>query len=148
MNVTVKLYSNKSDPNVVHKNITLVSTHTCQLTSSCSVDSPEILLNISSPASFNYMKIEEFNRYYYVNVNIINGNQMLISGSTDVLMSFWNSFRNSSCIAQRSTSHQNPEIEDEMLPFKAQPRYIYRKSSFAFTPSSSGGCYILTVGGK
>lgn len=149
MNVTVKLYNNFSDPNVVHKNISLAASYTCQVTSSCSLDSPEILLNINSPLpSFNYMYIPEFGRYYYANVNIVNGNQMLISGNTDVLMSFWNSFRNSQCVAQRSSSHQNPELEDELMPFKAQPKYIYRRSGFAFTPSSSGGCYVLTLGGK
>ena len=149
MNVTVNLYNNFSDPNVVYKNISQVASYSCQVTSSCSLDSPEILLNISSSLpSFNYMYIPEFGRYYYTNVNIVNGNQMLISGNTDVLMSFWSSFRNSQCVAQRSTSHQNPELEDELMPFKNQPKYIYRRSSFAFSPSSSGGCYILTVGGK
>ena len=136
MNVTVRLYNNYSDPNVVHKNISQVAAYSCQVTSSCSLDSPEILLNLSgSLPTFNY-------------INIVNGNQMLISGNTDVLMSFWDSFRNSQCVAQRSSSAQNPEIEDELMPFKAQPRYIYRRSGFAFTPTSSGGCYILTVGGK
>ena len=149
MNVTVKLYQNYSDPNVVYKNISLVSTNTCLLTNGCSIDAPEILLDMqSSIETFNYMYIPEFKRYYHATAQIVNGNHMLISGYTDVLMSFWNNFRGSQCVAQRSTSHQNPDIEDEMLPFKGQPKYIYRRSSFAFTPSASGGCYILTVGGK
>lgn len=149
MNVTVKLYQNFSDPNVVYKNISLISTNTCQLTEGCEIDNPSILLDIQSNIkNFNYMYIEEFGRYYHAVAQIVNGNQMLINGYTDVLMSFWNQFRNSECIAQRSTSHQNPELEDELMPFKNQPKYIYRRSSFAFSPSSSGGCYILTVGGK
>ena len=148
MNVTVRLYNNLSDPNVVRKTIQLVGTKTCQITSSCSVDAPEMLLDMTSSITFYYAYIEEFGRYYYCNVNIVNGNQILVSCNTDVLMSFWNSFSSSQCVAQRSTSHPNPDIEDELMPFKGQPTFVYRRSGFAFTPSSSGGCYILTVGGK
>ena len=149
MSVAVKLYQNHSDPNVVYKNITLIQNSSCELTEGCTVDAPVLLLDMQSGIkNFNYMYIEEFGRYYHCVATIVDGNHLQISGYTDVLMSFWNQFRNSQCIAQRSTSHQNPEIEEEMMPFKGQPKYIYRKSSFAFTPSSSGGCYILTVGGK
>lgn len=149
MNVTVRLYQNHSDPNVVYKNISLISTHQCQLTEGCQVDAPVMLLDMQPGIkNFNYMYIEEFGRYYHCVANIVNGNQMRIAGYTDVLMSFWNQFKNSQCVAQRSSNMGNPEIEDELMPFESQPEYIYRRSSFAFTPSSSGGCYILTVGGK
>lgn len=149
MNVTVKLYQNHSDPNVVYKSITLISTNNCQLTGGCQLDAPVLLLDMQSNIkNFNYMYIEEFGRYYHCIATIVNGNQMQIIGWTDVLMSFWNQFKNSQCVAQRSSNMGNPEIEDELMPFESQPEYIYRRSSFAFTPSSSGGCYILTVGGK
>lgn len=149
MNITVKLYQNHSDSNVVYKNISLISTNNCQLTAGCTIDSPVLLLNMQSNIeTFNYMYIPEFKRYYHITATILNGNQMQITGYTDVLMSFWNQFRNSQCVASRSTSHQNPELEDNLLPFKSQPKYIYRRSSFAFTPSSTSGSYILTVGGK
>ena len=149
MSVAVTLYQNHSDPNVVYKNISSLGSVNCELTAGCTIDNPVLILDMKSNIkNFNYMYIPEFGRYYHCVATILNGNQMQVSGYTDVLMSFWNNFRNSQCIAQRSTSHQNPEIEDEMMPFKGQPRFIYRRSAFAFEPSASGGCYILTVGGK
>ena len=149
MSVSVKLYQNHSDPNVVYKNISLIQTSTCELTEGCTIDAPVLLLDMQSGIkNFNYMYIEEFGRYYHCVATILDGNHMQISGYTDVLMSFWNQFKGSQCVAQRSSNQGNPEIEDELMPFESQPEYIYRRSSFAFTPSSSGGCYILTVGGK
>lgn len=149
MSIAVTLYQNHSDPNVVYKSISSLGSVNCELTAGCTIDNPVLILDIKSNIkNFNYMYIPEFGRYYHCVATILNGNQMQISGYTDVLMSFWNQFKGSQCVAQRSSNQGNPEIEDEMMPFESQPEFIYRRSSFAFTPSSSGGCYILTIGGK
>lgn len=147
--VEVKLYSNSSDPFVVHKSITLKNTVYCQFTESTPIDSPDLLLDMRNGIKdFNYCYIEEFGRYYYCYPETVNGNQMRLRCESDPLMSFWNSAMYSNCVAERSTSSPNPDIVDEMLPFNSIPKYIRRKMANGFTPSSSGGCYILTVGGK
>ena len=149
MSVSVNLYNNYSDPFVVYKNKTLITTVNCEITESSSVDSPELLLDMRSGVkNFNYCYIPEYGRYYFCVVTIENGNQMRLQCSSDPLSSFWDSIRTSPCIAERSTSNPNPELVDDMLPFKPQPKYIRRKMATGFTPSSSGGTYILTVGGK
>lgn len=148
--MTVSLYNNASDPRVVHKNITLIQTiNNVDVTAEIGIENISLLLNmISTVASCNYCYIQEFGRYYYLSPSIQNGNQVLFTGEVDVLMSHWNKFNGSICTAERSTSAQNPDIEDQMLPFKSQPTYIYRKLAQGFTPSSTGGSYILTLGGK
>ena len=149
MNVTIQLYENTSDPFVVHKNITLKKTCICQMTQSFDVDELDLELDMDSTINLcNYAYIEMFSRYYFLTPGVKNGNQMVMHAVSDPLSSFWNTAKASSCIAERSTNAKNTELVDDMLPFKTQPKYIIRKIGLGFTPSSSGGCYILTVGGK
>ena len=149
MNVEIKLYSNKSDPLVVHKKLTLKKTCTCQITESVDVDELDILLDMdASVNTCNYAHIDLFSRYYFLTPGIRNGNQMIMHAVSDPLTSFWDSFSGSECIAERSSSHPNSELADEMLPFKPQPNMIVRQLATGFSPTSTGGCYILTVGGK
>ena len=149
MNVTISLYQNFSDPFVVHKRKTLVKTCTCQITGSVNVDEMDLELDMDAAVNTcNYAHIDSFSRYYFLTPGIKNGNQMIMHAVSDPLTSFWGSYSGSPCIAERSTSAPNPELVDELLPFKDTPKYIRRKMATGFEPSSSGGCYILTVGGK
>ena len=149
MNITINLYQNFSDPAFVHKKKTLVKTCTCQITDSVDVDEMDLLFDMDSDLNkCNYAYIETFSRFYFLTPGVRNGNQMTMRAVSDPLTSFWSSYSASQCVAERSTSHPNPLIADEMLPFKAHPTLDIRQLATGFTPSSSGGCYILTVGGK
>lgn len=148
--MTITFYNNSSDPRIVRKNLSTIATYNnVQVTADMGIESPTILINMfSGIQNCNYCYISEFGRYYYLSPNVVNGNQVTFSGEVDVLMSFYNRFSSSDCIAERSSNAANNELEDKMLPFKSRPKYIYRKLSTGFKPSSSGGCYILTLGGK
>lgn len=148
--IEVNLYNNQSDPMVVKKKLTLVDTVNCEITDICELDAPELLLDMdeSDIPKYNYCYIAAFGRYYFCRPQIINGNQMLISCESDPLTSFWDSISGSECIAERSTSAQNPELVDDLLPFKPNPKMSIRSIGESFTPSASSGCYILTLGGK
>ena len=149
--VSVKLYNNSSDNRVVHKSITQIGTdRSCQITDECNIVNPRILLDAPGTyLSANYMYIPDFNRYYYItNINIINGNQVEIEGHCDVLMSFWNSFKNSKCTAGRSSSSYDDYIDDPMVTIKDQYRTQVRRLTGEFTPTADGANhYILTIGG-
>lgn len=147
--VEVNLYKNYSDPFVVHKKLVSIATVYCQITEEAPLDSLELLLDMRNDISdINYCRIDTFGRNYFCTPKIVNGNQIRLQCESDPLTSFWSSFSSSPCIAERSTSAMNPELVDDLLPFKPQPKYIRRKIATGFTPSSSGGCYILTMGGK
>lgn len=147
--IEVKLYQNFSDPFKVHKQLDLIATVSCQLVGEHNVDSLELLLDMRSDIKrFNYCRIEVFGRYYFCTPIVENGNQMRIACTSDPLTSFWDSYKSSECIAERSTSNPNPDLADDLMPFKPNPRYQFSTIGAGFMPSSSGGCYLLTIGGK
>lgn len=149
MALTIELYNNFSDPTVVHKKMSLVATCTCEITQSVDVDEMDLLLDMDSNVNTcNYAYIADFGRYYFLTPGIINGNQMIMHASSDPLTSFWGSYSASQCVAERSSSHGNANLPDELLPFKPNPKIIVRQLATGFTPTSTGGCYIITIGGK
>ena len=149
MNVSITLYQNFSDPTFVNKKKSVVKTCSCQITESVDVDELDLLFDMDSSLNIcNYAYIDSFKRYYFLVPGVKNGNQMTMRATSDPLSSFWDSMKGSECIAERSTSHQNPELVDELLPFKSKPVLDPRSIGESFQPSSSGGCYIFTLGGK
>lgn len=145
----VILYNNASAHNVVHKQKTQIRVMNGELKENCMME--KITMNITYFSDYykcNYAYIAEFHRYYYINVALIEGNMVRLIMQSDALSSFYDGYKNSKIIARRSSSSVNPNIVDTASPFKPQPKIIHRKTSFGFTPTSSGYCYVLTMGGK
>ena len=145
----ISLYNNASAPNVVHKSKTLLNTLNGILKED--VNREKVVVHIpyqSNYASINYAYIPEFKRFYFVTVDNLKGVRLKLTMTSDAISSFWNNYKNSPCIARRSSSNYNTDIPDKLVHFKSQPIYIRRKAPQKFTPSSSGGCYVLTIGGK
>lgn len=145
----ISLYNNASAPNVVHKRKTLLRTLNGTIKEDVNRESVVVTIPYASDyASINYAYIPDFKRYYFVSVDNLKGLRLKLTMKSDALSSFWNNYAGSQCIAKRSSSAPNKDIADNLVHFKSQPIYIRRKTSSKFTPSSSGGCYILTIGGK
>ena len=148
--ITLTLYNNSSGQNVVYKRKTQVGqTMTGQLKENVNME--HVIIHVpyfNGYASVNYAYIPEFKRYYYVTIEVVNGGRLKLTMKSDALSSFWQYCSTSQCIAKRSTSNYNTDIKDNVVAFKPQPKIIRRKTSNKFTPSGSGGCYILTLGGK
>ena len=147
--LTVTLYNNSSAHNVVRKHKTQLRQITGVLKENCYME--RITMNVKYFADYyrcNYAYIPEFHRYYYVTVELIEGGQVRLIMKSDALSSFYDGYKNSKIIAKRSSSHCNPNIVDTASPFKPQPIIISRRADFEFVPSSSGYCYVLTLGGK
>lgn len=145
----ISLYNNASAPNVVHKRKTLLRTLDGDLKEDVNRESVIVTIPYSDDyASINYAYIPLFKRYYFVSVECLSGKRLRLKMSSDALSSFWGNYSGSQCIASRSSSNFNKDIPDQLVHFKSQPIYIRRKTSNKFTPSSSGGCYVLTIGGK
>lgn len=145
----IQLYNCSSQPNVVYKNKTLLDTLNGTLKEN--VNRENVVVTVpytSSYASINYAYIPDFKRYYFVSVDNLSGSRLRLTMKSDALSSFWDSYKYSQCIAKRSTSNYNTTIKDDMIAFKPQPEIIRRKTTAKFTPSSTGGCYILTMAGK
>lgn len=94
MNIT--FYENKSDPKVLTKELTEISTDTCSLLEKTNVFQPLILFKSSFPLNANYCYITELKRYYYINSQDLHYNGMAyFSLYCDVLMSYKDDILNS-----------------------------------------------------
>lgn len=109
------LYQNLSEKNKINKDIQFPLTITGTLKNDCSIINPVILASITANAasSYNYIYIESFNRYYYINdaISIRNGITELHC-SVDVLMSFKTEILNNSAIIERSETEWNLYLND------------------------------------
>ena len=150
--MTITLYKCGSERNVINKSLATVvkSATAIEATEIINIETPDVLMDMDvNILGCDYAYINNFSRYYYINsIEVVNGNQVLLHLESDPLMSFKGDILTSKCIAKRSTSNINPEIEDNQAAFKNIPKRIHFKMSTGFTPSSSGWCYVLTLGGK
>ena len=150
--MNVILYYNSSDPRVLNKAISQVGEagHATQATDSFLIENPVLLMDYDVDyVSANYFYIEEFGRYYYMTESpeIVNGNQLRITGHVDVLMSHKNAVKNADIIANRSASNNNPYIPDNMIGDQGTlQHYIRSISSTPFNATSNN--YVLHIAGK
>lgn len=88
MSFTINLYQNASSPETISKSITSVGSLTGALKDQSSIIDPNILVQMDSVPSFNYVYIPAFSRYYYVkNITSVRNGLWLIEMHVDVLMS-------------------------------------------------------------
>lgn len=147
--ITLTLYNNKSASNVVHKSFTQLTSMSGQLIENINMENVVIHIPyFENYASCNYAYIPQFKRYYNAHVEVLNGGRLKLTMKSDPLTSFWGKYKNSPCIAKRSTSNYNTQIADNVIAFSCQPKLYRSHTTSKFTPSASGGCYILTIGGK
>ena len=148
-NLTLTLYNNHSAEHVVNKSRDILISLSGALKENTNMEHVVVTIPyFTGYASVNYAYIPEFKRYYFVSVDVLNGYRLRLNMNSDPISSFWNEYKNSPCIAKRSSSDVNPNIEDNRIPFNPQPKYIFRKMNTGFTPSSNGYCYVLTLGGR
>ena len=87
--MTISLYNNYSDKRVLGKNLSLIKTVTGNLKNDCSIISPIIDIKYDENLfSCNYLYIQEFNRYYFINDIIVKSGEVLtLTCKVDVLES-------------------------------------------------------------
>lgn len=139
--VTVGLYNNTSDSNVLSKTIILVTTLQCALKDATELMNPVLVIasdNIES--NVNYAFIPDLGRYYFVrNKRQVTANRIELDLHVDVLMSFKESIRKSTALVEVTGNAINPYIESDIWTpdvrrtthvkkfengFNANPQYI------------------------
>lgn len=83
----VKIYNNKSNKNVVNKNIELLQEITFHFKDDSDITSPILILQ--SYKSGNYCYIPELKRYYFIDkIELMNGGSYKLYLEIDILMSY------------------------------------------------------------
>lgn len=112
----------------------------------CDVLNPIIEVNYNaSLLTYNYVFIADFGRYYFINDSSIDGNKLILKMHVDVLYTYRNIIQASQCIANRSSSHYNPDVHDDLCTF--ENGWDYYSGVLPYEFKASNGDYILTVAG-
>ena len=127
--MTISLYTNNSENNVLDKNITPITTLSGTLRDECSIENPIILLEITGEemANANYMYIEEFKRYYFINKTVVRNNLWRVYGTVDVLMSFKEEIKACNALCIRNENDISYYINDDEKMKYADCHVVYKK---------------------
>lgn len=146
--MTVHLYYNYSDSNVVNKNIELKNSLSGSLRDECSITDPTILIEYSGAFDFTYMMIPEFSRYYYItSIVAVRAGLWAVTGHVDVLMSFKEYFYNCYGIVSRQENLYNLYLDDDRLKVTSKRNYVTKTFQ---TPdlSSTYNVVLILAGGS
>lgn len=149
MAINVSFYNTASDPRMINKTLTLVSSLDCDLLDSTDITRPVILTdNPAALHSVNYMYIANFSRYYFAKTEIINGSICKITGDCDVLMSFKTGVLNTKILIDRTS---NDKLRNLFFTDEKIRKYAYERTQAKQFPNDvlnrDGYCVLITAGG-
>lgn len=142
----IKIYTNNSEKIAISKNLTELMTVSGVLRDTTSLQTPTIILNrnISDLINCNYVFIEDFNRYYYVNnITSVKQNLTQLDLSCDVLMSFKDDILKQSAIIKKQQDSWNLYIDDGSFTAQQNSRIQVK----TFPNSIEGESYVLVLAG-
>lgn len=146
--MTLKLYYNKSEKNKVGKTLELVATYTGALRPGATIVDPVITVQVDQSATnivqCNYLYIEEFKRYYFINEIKSDRNTLWeLHCHVDVLDTYNDYFKVLNALVDRRTNGSD-YIADGALDTFVNP-YI---QTIQFPNGFTAKEYLLTVIGK
>lgn len=147
MGLTVNFYTNNSENYRVDKSLTARLAESCILKDGTSVENPVILLtNYNDIHDFNYMYIDEWQRYYFITdiVSVRNG-LWEIHAHVDVLMSFSQQIRGCTATCKRQENLFNMYLDDP--EFKTYNKSQVVTKVFSGTGLQKNMDYVLVVAG-
>lgn len=151
--MTVTLYKNKSDPEVVNKSLDLIVQLTGTLREATSILDPVIVLEteVDIISSCNYTHITDFKRYYFItNVRSIRNGLWEIALHVDVLMSHKEKLLKQSAIIARQENLYNLYLDDDRFLVDSQRIYTTLDFPNKVAAASAGNnvaCFVLTLAG-
>ena len=142
--MTIDLYLNLSENNKLGKTLQTVATYTGELRDACSIQNPVILIEADELSHMNYLYIEEFDRYYFVNdITAVRKGLWQISCHVDVLESFADDIKEQTAIISRQENLYNLYQTDDM--FKTYSRPVL--DEIAFRNDFSHWSYFIALAG-
>ena len=145
MAVTVKLYKYAGDPGTVDKTLdeTTAISCSCEFRAEQDVLNPELTVSGGNLSEYNYMYIDRYKRYYYINVSTFPTGKWLIHGHVDVLKTYTAGIHGLTGTVTRSETLANGYLPDERYKAKGY-KAIVTKSFPAGVNNDS--IILMTVG--
>lgn len=142
--MTLRLYKNKSDKNVVSKTITQSGSDILgTLREDCSIINPVISIQGLTDLKVNYAYIPEFGRYYYINNIVCKGKLYELHMHVDVLMSFGTEILDNTAVISRQQSMYNLYLQDGVFKTYADNHYQIKQFPSGFNTQQ----FIFSVAG-
>lgn len=113
--MTIILYNSTAEIDVLNKSshLTQVATLNGTLRQESDVVNPDILMEFDNLPTFNYVYIQDFNRYYFVkNIRSFRNKLWVVSLHVDVLMSYRTDILNITCEVDRNEYDYDLLLED------------------------------------
>lgn len=111
----INLYINKSDNNVVNKNLEIIHGNIAyEMKTDTSVINPILIIDRALwNENINYVYVEELKRYFYIqDVTFSTGKLIMLSCHVDVLMSFNEQIKKCTGILERQETEANLYFND------------------------------------
>lgn len=141
----VTLYKNTSDKNVAYKSLSGPIVKDIDLKGDCSVVSPVLILtgDPDEYSSINYMRIDDFHRYYFCSVTALPGGLVQISGKCDILSSAVPYMESLECVPSRQERSYNLYLNDGTFKSYVNDIVVTKK----FPSGFSGASLVLVLAG-
>mgnify|MGYP006935956300 FL=1 len=148
------LYYNKSNRNVVNKNIGTGLSVTLHYKENTDVVDPEILLSPDIDIKkYNYVHVAgNIDRYYYINDYEYSQQYCIIKCHVDVLKTYWDQFKNQEVIVRRQEDKNKCDLylNDPEFTLENMDRIQLKAFKYGFTEYGAGkkASYLLHINGS
>ena len=146
MSISVNFYQFNKKENSTTRPAGSGISYACVLKDRCTIENPEIELNVKPNQWYNYCYIPDFQRYYFVsNWNYFRG-IWTATLKVDTLASYKTEIGSTTKYILRSASEYDKEVKDTLYPLKSETvKMVETGSLWNWASSFAGGTYIAYV---
>lgn len=146
MSISITLLKTSSESNRVDKLYSTIATLSGTLKENTSIINPIITIeaDLTKYVNCNYMYIENFNRFYFVdNITSIRNGLIQFSCRVDVLMSYRTAIRKNNAIIKKQENKWNLYLNDGTFKAYQNPNVLTKAFPSGFTTQE----FVLAVAG-
>ena len=144
--ITITLYSFAKKVNSTAQPSSTGTDFSCLIKSPSSIINPVIEMK-ANPTSYNYAKIADFGRYYFINDIRYDKGIWIVSLNVDVLASYKTTIGSTSSYVLRAANGQNQYLIDNMFPATGKQTFSKTLVESGGTVTYNSGYYLVTVTG-
>ena len=148
--LTVQLFSfaKRTNSTLRPSSSSVAAEYQCKLKEACTIEAPQIEFNLSFtvlPQSYNYCRIAEFQRYYFITNWTYIGRLWVASCVVDVLATHRTEILASQQYVLRSASTFDGSLTDTTYPLKNDYTTLVQSIPLNYAANLSTGTYIVGI---